>query len=60
MNDPFLAINDSKIYLYADDVKLHLLISSHGDIIHLQSDMESLSSWCKLRSLKLNLKNLLF
>ena len=60
MNDLPLAIKYSKICLYAEDVKLYLPISSHDDINYLQFDSDRLSSWCKLWSLKLNLKNVLF
>ena len=54
MNDLSLAIKYSKICLHADDVKLYRPISSHDDINHLQYDIDSLFSSCKLWSLKLN------
>ena len=54
VNDLPLAIKYSKIYLYVDYVKLYLPISFHDDIKHLQSNIDSLSSWCK--QLFLNLK----
>ena len=47
-------------FLISLELLLYLLISSHDDINHLQSEIDSLSSWCKLWSLKLNSKNVLF
>ena len=58
VNDILLEIKYLKICLHADDLKLYLPISYHNDINNLQSDINSLSSWCKLWSLKLDWKKI--
>jgi len=54
-----LYINDitlphSKMLLFADDLKMYRIIKSNHDYDLLQSDLNSLSNWCKLNNLSLN------
>ena len=59
MNDLPSVIKHSKICLYVNNVKLFMPIISSLDFINFQSDIDSLSCWCKEWSLKLNLKKCL-
>jgi len=41
--------------LYADDIKIYRTVSNVNDSIFLQSDLDSIGSWCSKNSLPLNL-----
>ena len=56
MNDPPQVIKNSKICLFADDVKLYTSINSLQDKQNLQNDINALVDWCRSWNLKLNLK----
>lgn len=44
----------SEFLLYADDVKIFRVINTETDCQQLQSDVASLSSWCQVNDLELN------
>jgi len=46
---------DHKIYLYADDAKLHNIISSQEDQICLQQVINRIKEWCEKWLLKHNI-----
>lgn len=56
INDIDLFISIAKILLYADDLKLFMIISNLIDCLLLQRDLISFSQWCKLNQLKVNIK----
>ncbi|RVE50535.1 hypothetical protein evm_004864 [Chilo suppressalis] len=54
INDVASCFLNSKIHLYADDLKIVRLINNVNDPILLQEDLNRFSSWCKVNSMKLN------
>ena len=54
-NDLSHQIQDSKILLYADDVKLYSIIFSPLDAISLQKDLDRLHAWALRNGLQVNL-----
>ena len=56
MNDLPQVKKNSKICLFADDVKLYTSVNSLQDKQNLQNDINALADWCRSWNLKLNLK----
>ena len=56
MSDLPQEIKNSKIYLFADDVKLYTSFNSLQDKQNLQNNINALAAWCRSWNLKLNLK----
>lgn len=54
VNDMIDVIKYSKVYLYADDLKLVKVIGEIQDSAHLQSDVDSLSEWSVRNNMSLN------
>jgi hypothetical protein len=54
INDIFPIFKFPKFLLFADDLKLYINIHSFNNIIHLQSDLDSLAYWCSINGLNLN------
>ena len=54
VNDLPSAISYSSAYLFANDTKFIKSITSFNDSVQLQSDIDSLSSWCRTWNLSLN------
>jgi len=55
INDICACIHFSSFLLYADDLKNYSTVSNVNDSILLQSDLDSIASWCSKNSLPLNL-----
>lgn len=53
-NDVTKVIKTSKFSLFADDLKLHRVISSVRDCNSLQSDITALQQWCEFNRLELS------
>ena len=47
MNDFPQVIKNSKICLFADDVKLYISVNSLQDKQNLQNDINALADWCR-------------
>jgi len=56
INDLPEIIKNSNVLLYADDLKIFKRIQNHSDTTTLQSDLDSLATWCDRNNLPLNLK----
>jgi len=56
VNDLLDVMRYSKGLMYADDMKLLCRIGDHSDAAKLQSDLDSLSLWCSINHLNLNIK----
>ena len=54
INDVVDVIENSKILIFADDVKLYLKINCVEDCQLLQNDIDKIQSWCSLNGLPLN------
>ena len=52
-NNSFIV--QSNINLFADDVTLYTTVTTTEDCKQLQSDLDSVSSWCNRWQMKLNL-----
>lgn len=55
INDLPSVIRQVNCLIYADDVKMFHLVSSHNDQIKLQSDLNNFSRWCDLNFMTLNI-----
>jgi hypothetical protein len=55
INDLCNAINHSRYLLFADDIKIFRAIRSRYDCSLLQSDIDSVQSWCTANFMKLNI-----
>jgi hypothetical protein len=55
INDLCNAINHSRYLLFADDIKIFRAIRSPYDCSLLQSDIDSVQSWCTANFMKLNI-----
>ena len=55
INDLPTVLNYSKILMFADDAKLFIEIASEEDHTHLQSDLDSLVTWCDDNRMDLNI-----
>jgi len=55
INDIRACIHFSSFLLYAGDLKIYRTVSNVNDSILLQSDLDSIGSWCYKNSLPLNL-----
>jgi len=55
INDICACIHFSSFLLYAHDLKFYRTVSNVNDSILLQSDLDSIGSWCSKNSLPLNL-----
>lgn len=56
INDIPDCITNSKVYLFADDLKIMRPITSASDAELLQEDLNRLSAWCKRNNMSLNIK----
>lgn len=56
INDLASCITNTKIILFADDVKLFISVRSLSDCSRLQADIERVSEWCAKNRLSLNPK----
>lgn len=54
INDIVDVIKYAKPLLFADDVKLALIIRDHGDALRLQRDIDCVSEWCNVNRLYFN------
>ena len=54
INDLPDVINNARIYIYADDVKLMMPVNNAQDINELQSEINAQSDWCDTWGLPLN------
>ena len=45
----------SQIRLFADDCVVYKAITSHDDVISLQSDLNRLTEWCSMRQMEINI-----
>ena len=54
INDLPCLLKHSNCLMYADDVKIYKRITSVGDCIHLQSDINVLYNWCMINKLIFN------
>jgi hypothetical protein len=55
INDLCNAINHSRYLLFADDIKIFRAFKSPRDCSILQSDIDSVQSWCSANFMKLNI-----
>jgi hypothetical protein len=55
INDLCSAINHSRYLLFADDIKIVRAIRSPYNCSLLQSDIDSVQSWCAANFMKLNI-----
>lgn len=56
INDVTSVIKNSKVGIYADDMKIYRRITSLSDAALLQADLNSFLNWCKINNLKLNIE----
>lgn len=56
INDLPNSVLNSKLLMYADDVKIYLTYKNALDQVHLQNDLDSLHTWCGINLMELNLK----
>lgn len=56
LNDLPLVIRNSKLLMYADDVKLFRSLETVGDSHLLQDDLVRLADWCRCNNMLLNLR----
>lgn len=56
LNDLPSIVRNSRILMYADDVKLFLSLNSLDDSCLLQDDLSELVKWCEVNFMSLNLK----
>lgn len=54
INDITKCIQNSKCFIFADDLKLSKVIIQDEDVLSLQSDIDRVSDWCKLNGMDLN------
>jgi hypothetical protein len=54
INDLCDSIKHSRYLLFADDIKIYRVVSSPEDCNLLQSDVDSIRSWCAANYMKLN------
>ena len=54
IDDVSLILNNAKVLIYADDMKLYSSISSSRDAELLQNDLDSFATWCSKSYLNLN------
>lgn len=54
INDITCCVENSRILLYADDIKLFREISTHDDCVLLQSDILNIVNWCAENKLLIN------
>lgn len=54
INDIVDVIKHAKPLLFADDIKLALIIQNHGDALRMQRDIDSVSEWCNVNRLHFN------
>lgn len=55
INDVDSIIKNSKLSIYADDMKIYNKITSQTDAITLQEDLDSFKNWCDNNNLSLNI-----
>ncbi|KAL0819973.1 hypothetical protein ABMA28_007970 [Loxostege sticticalis] len=60
VNDLPFRFRFSSPYLFADDLKLSKTIESMDDAVLLQKDIDSLSEWCDMNGMELNVKKCSF
>jgi hypothetical protein len=60
INDLPDCVHHSNIYLYADDAKMFKSINCRLDCLLFQQDIDSISAWCTLWQLKLNILKCLY
>ncbi|KAL0829565.1 hypothetical protein ABMA28_003076 [Loxostege sticticalis] len=60
VNDLPYRFRFSSPYLFADDLKLSKTIESMDDAVLLQKDIDSLSKWCDMNGMELNVKKCSF
>ncbi len=57
INDLAEQIKWSRYLMYADDVKIFKTINSEQDQTNLSNDLRSLTEWCDVNHMQLNVKN---
>jgi hypothetical protein len=55
INDLCKPNNYCKLLIFADDLKIFRFINSQHDCILLQTDISSVSEWCTVNSMRLNI-----
>lgn len=54
INDVVEVFKYCKCLLFADDLKMFMIVKDADDVRRLQSDLDGLSTWCKRNKLPLN------
>lgn len=57
-NDIPNVIKNSHVFLFADDLMFVKIFNNQGDAVDLQTDINSIQSWCSASGLSLNIGQL--